>query len=373
MPACPSCASNEQCAITTQTCHECPETYCARIESTSNGLSSAQVGGIAGGLSGFFFILIVIGGYFLYRKYKHLFALDYDATLGEEMKGLADNEYDEEIGKKRMSQATFSTMTNSVFTKASNVINIAYIPGVTSRQPRAAKRSSIYSKAGSTFSTNTSFFGDLENASIHNDGSQIAAKATNPLLVEVGDDYDFDDLNEDGKKVPLKKPLAAMRMQSDIIEEEEEEEEKEGEDAATDTNGEKKPHLLPRYGALVNKFTNINDAGSSEESESDSDEENIEFIRRQQEEGNLNLDDLNAEDSFYMSYKSSNGNSTVTIPIMTLQQHSSSMPSTMKIEEEEDFPQGSAAADAASENLFLSIKLDDVNKPTENPFSSPFD
>lgn len=268
-PECPTCDDNEQCLMTTQTCTECPQTYCAADDSDtdSSSLSSAQVGGIAGGLSGFVFILLLVGAYFLFRKYRNKLLLDYDLGIDEEMKELTglndegDLDYANQRryrgsrypgdAEKRMSSATISTMTNSVFTKASNVLNIVYIPGVTSSRParsiapnrRNTRRptNSMYSKGMSVYSKET-YFSDLENASFH--GGNIATKAGHPTLVEINRDdynYDEDDDDEDGYfegeenypiNIDMQLPAIPQRRQlnDDIMEEEEEEEEEEEQD-----------------------------------------------------------------------------------------------------------------------------------------------
>jgi hypothetical protein len=240
-PECPRCGPNEQCAMTTQTCLECPTTYCLNVSESINStaskstLSSAEIGGIAGGLSGFVFILLIGGVYYLIRKYAKRVNVDYELGINEEMKGLAgafdldeddenENENENYGGnlkgtrndkrrtqfhdpQKRMSQNSLATMTNSVLTKASNVLNIVYVPGVTSNRPtkttfggnrRLTRKpaESIYSKGMSIYSKET-YFSDLEDASFH--GGNVAMRGAHPRLVEIKqDDYDFDEGEDSG-------------------------------------------------------------------------------------------------------------------------------------------------------------------------------
>lgn len=219
-PPCPSCGVNEQCSMSTQTCNKCPTTFCETIVDeipSKNALSSAQVGGIAGGISGLFFIVVVAGLFFLFKRYKKRMDVDYELGIGEEMKGLGqfgtnfdDNDpkqsrgYNSRNGQsKRLSQSSLSTMTNSVLTKASNVLNIAYVPGVTSRPTkppsfmsrRSRKPGSIYSKTNSMISKET-YFSDLENASIN--VGKVATKGGNLTSINVNhDEYDFDNEEDD--------------------------------------------------------------------------------------------------------------------------------------------------------------------------------
>lgn len=282
-PSCPVCGTNEQCAMTTQTCLECPTTYCLTIsdnynETKSDSLTNAQVGGIAGGLSAF--VLIILAGliYYLFKKVRANAQTDFELGINEEMKeltGLFDDDYDyKDSGPmntnlrtnrrrtltnseyKRMSQNSLSTVTNSVLTKASNVLNIVYVPGVTSSRPakppsiggtrRNTRKpaASIYSRGMSVYSKET-YFSDLENASFH--GGKVALKGVNPALVDINqDDYDFDsnegddqiilenddsDLDEDalnesgGIPLDINFKLPGRRdIEQEIVEEEEEEE-----------------------------------------------------------------------------------------------------------------------------------------------------
>lgn len=229
-PSCPVCSDNEQCAMTTQTCSECPKTYCLAITSNyndthSDSLTNAQVGGIAGGLSALVLVIIIGLIYYLFKKVKASAQADFELGINEEMKeltGIFDNSYDYEDSRlksdseranrrrtmatgnehKRMSQTSLSTVANSVLTKASNVLNIVYVPGVTSSRPakpptiggtrRNTRKpaASMYSRGMSVYSKET-YFSDLDNASFH--GGRVAMKGSNPLLVDIHqDDYDFE-------------------------------------------------------------------------------------------------------------------------------------------------------------------------------------
>lgn len=276
IPSCPECNSDEQCAMTTQTCSECPNTYCVKNSVIRNStksddsLSSAQIGGIAGSLSSLVFVLFLIGSYFLYKKYKNKIK---NGEFDEELKNLNEltNDLDDNNNgnisnnnneneknsnyvygngnqdfNKRMSQTSFSTMTNSVLTKASNVLNIAYVPGVTSTRPtkysnlpkRNTRRpmTSIYSRGVSVYSKDT-YFSDLENASIH--GGKIATKAGLPKLVQIKqDDYDFESNADDEINfgdIPIVSMNNKYNFNNDTVLEEDEEGETEGSDDVNNT------------------------------------------------------------------------------------------------------------------------------------------
>lgn len=137
VPDCPTCGKNERCVQSTQTCSECPKTYCKTVSSTSSSSSSdsASIGGVAGGVIGGV-ILLLVSGYLFYRFYLkqklafkkvhrgEFYQFDDDAEINFHHK--IDIETTDEL-EKPSSRSSFAT----VFTRASNIIPIAYIPGVT--------------------------------------------------------------------------------------------------------------------------------------------------------------------------------------------------------------------------------------------------
>lgn len=124
-PVC-NCNSNESCVESSRTCTQCPTTTCVPIASTSTSSSTSSGGSNAGAIAGG-----VIGGlacialatflvwWFVIRKRRQMQAAAEPAT------GSVRHE------RSRSMQSIAST----VLTRASNVIQIAYIPGVTNRDP----------------------------------------------------------------------------------------------------------------------------------------------------------------------------------------------------------------------------------------------
>ncbi|SCU88177.1 LAMI_0D09076g1_1 [Lachancea mirantina] len=163
--SCPQCAADEYCAVTVQTCAQCPQTYCAKrtstLSSSSNsssngssqshgghGASASKVGGIVGGVVGGTAFLIAILLVYLYVKYwsknkahnrnvlvaegRH----DEDLLDDPESGGYEKNGHLQGPGGpagptglhrpgNRSSAATVTTRASS------NILPIAYIPGVT--------------------------------------------------------------------------------------------------------------------------------------------------------------------------------------------------------------------------------------------------
>lgn len=136
-PTCPSCPDGEQCVLTIQTCTQCPQTVCQSIDGksgtqtdSSNGVS---VGGITGGVIGGVAVLLLclFAFYFLYYKKKVAFNrvrqkeyyFDDDVEINFHHRPHDPSELEK--------PAQRTSMATTMFTRASNIIPIAYIPGVT--------------------------------------------------------------------------------------------------------------------------------------------------------------------------------------------------------------------------------------------------
>lgn len=129
-PVC-NCASDEICVKSSRTCTQCPTTSCEPSAPTPTPVSSSSggsnVGAIAGGVVGglaFIAILTLLAWWFVIRKRRQeqTEALDHVSVQPE-------NSVRHERGRSMQSIAS------TVLTRASNVIQIAYIPGVTNRSP----------------------------------------------------------------------------------------------------------------------------------------------------------------------------------------------------------------------------------------------
>ncbi|ODV92019.1 hypothetical protein CANCADRAFT_42637 [Tortispora caseinolytica NRRL Y-17796] len=176
IPTCPVCDSGEVCQITVRTCDTCPETFCAAIDSNdddsfvssssslpsatpvqpsegsaSKSTSGAIAGGVIGGCIGLAIIIFLIWRYFIARRkpQRHSSLVDqtprdFDMTPVGKKDQFQDDEDDYDNGimfSDRMidssdnltrpsSRHTMSSMASTALTRASNIIPIAYIPGV---------------------------------------------------------------------------------------------------------------------------------------------------------------------------------------------------------------------------------------------------
>lgn len=137
VPPCGKCASNQYCTLSVQTCDACPKATCADVQGTSSSNSSSDggdssspsVGPIVGGVFGGLAAAGIIG-FLLYRtfvKKKKQERISMAATAAEK-----ENDFGM-LKSARASTHTVASIASTVRTRASNVIQIAYIPGVTNR------------------------------------------------------------------------------------------------------------------------------------------------------------------------------------------------------------------------------------------------
>lgn len=139
---CPSCSAGTSCVFTTQSCTDCPKALCRSDGSSSGGGGSGHggpgSGAIAGGVIGGIIVIAIIT-YLVWRfliKPKRASRLDDHQTSIYE----ADSTPARGIEKhrqtglgRRASTHTVHSIASTVLTRASNIIQIAYIPGVTNR------------------------------------------------------------------------------------------------------------------------------------------------------------------------------------------------------------------------------------------------
>ncbi|OWP02570.1 hypothetical protein B2J93_5201 [Marssonina coronariae] len=140
-PACPpSCPEGQICSLIPPTCDSCQKTVCVESVTTPSTISPSKssdsgpntgaiVGGVVGGVA-----LIAIATYLVWRfciKTKRQY----------EQESWADDQDEEMEAEKdfamrrdaRSSTHTVGSIASTVLTRASNIIQIAYIPGVTNR------------------------------------------------------------------------------------------------------------------------------------------------------------------------------------------------------------------------------------------------
>lgn len=140
---CPTCKEGESCEFTVPLqCDQCPTSICTKDRSVDSAPSSSgpSVGGIVGGVLGGITV-VAIATYLVWRfciKPKRsqipqsIYEQDADPTMHGSEKDTGSR------GTRPPSTHTVHSIASTVLTRASNIIQIAYIPGVTNRATPAS-------------------------------------------------------------------------------------------------------------------------------------------------------------------------------------------------------------------------------------------
>jgi len=144
---CPPCKSAEVCTLIPYSCDQCAKYECQSaaesgavdLKPTPNDKSPAPqiAGGVIGGVVLISLIVFVIWKYVLRGKRREL-ADDWD-PMDYPMEKPGDGASFARDARSRASTHTVTSMASTVLTRASNVIQIAFIPGVTARQQTGAQ------------------------------------------------------------------------------------------------------------------------------------------------------------------------------------------------------------------------------------------
>jgi hypothetical protein len=131
------CASNQVCVQTTQTCDECARVICAvdpmaAPDAPSKPNVGAIAGGVVGGVAAIAILTFIVWKYCLKGKRRPYSEADFQEMDLHEQEKHVDNDF-QSRRSARASTHTVASMASSVLTRASNIIQIAYIPGVTNR------------------------------------------------------------------------------------------------------------------------------------------------------------------------------------------------------------------------------------------------
>lgn len=140
-PTCPSCARDETCVLQSLSCEACPSANCVKV-GTLPGQSAApkpsSTPAIAGGVVGGVVVIILITSliwWFCIRQRRQEWD---DKNHSESDHNFQGVEKRDQLGLNRdarESMRSTGSIASTVRTRASNVIQIAYIPGVTNRSP----------------------------------------------------------------------------------------------------------------------------------------------------------------------------------------------------------------------------------------------
>lgn len=126
-PTCPACPAGTICTMTSQTCDSCSTTKCISTGTSTDQpptSSGPNVGAIAGGVVGGLVALGLI-----------LFLIWWFVVRPRRAERKAELEKSNAFAAQRSERKSTQSIASTVLTRASNVIQIAYIPGVTNRSP----------------------------------------------------------------------------------------------------------------------------------------------------------------------------------------------------------------------------------------------
>ncbi|PGG99236.1 hypothetical protein AJ79_08628 [Helicocarpus griseus UAMH5409] len=190
LPPCPPCGEDETCSLVSQSCDACQSTICIPSTSAVNGGkspkkegSSSNPGAIAGGvIGGLALVAVIILAWFLIkRKRRNAGDQQWEADTYEKQDAMSHT--------RRARQSGVGSIASTVLTRASNVIQIAYIPGVTNRSPPDTPGvlvppvPPLPTAAGSTYSQDQHFFmpGDIRD-SVWSEMTEDDRKSISPSL-----------------------------------------------------------------------------------------------------------------------------------------------------------------------------------------------
>ncbi|KAL3432716.1 hypothetical protein BDV09DRAFT_173516 [Aspergillus tetrazonus] len=137
-PSC-DCPSGTKCVMTAQSCTECATIQCVKTstssssdsEDSSSGGGGTNAGAIAGGVIGGLAavgIIVFLIWWFVIRKKRN-------QQRAEESEKASSYAARAPASSAAQSRKSTHSIASTVLTRASNVIQIAYIPGVTNRSP----------------------------------------------------------------------------------------------------------------------------------------------------------------------------------------------------------------------------------------------
>ncbi|KAI4139694.1 MAG: hypothetical protein L6R39_006165 [Caloplaca ligustica] len=143
-PSCPACAPGEVCSLIGRNCDQCARTQCiggGSAAQTDSATASKQkssgsaAGPIAGGVIGGIVVVMIIT-YLVWRFCIKKKREEFEENEWRQSMAAQSEKHDGEFTTQRNARAsthTVGSIASTVLTRASNIIQIAYIPGVTNR------------------------------------------------------------------------------------------------------------------------------------------------------------------------------------------------------------------------------------------------
>ena len=139
-PTCPNCGANETCAYISPSCSACASTQCTAIGATSSApapkpkshksAAGPIAGGVIGGIAVVFLITYLVWRFCIKKRREEWHQQNWQDPANNVEK---ENDRFTMQRDARASTHTVGSIASTVLTRASNIIQIAYIPGVTNR------------------------------------------------------------------------------------------------------------------------------------------------------------------------------------------------------------------------------------------------
>ncbi|KAK5133522.1 hypothetical protein LTR08_007659 [Meristemomyces frigidus] len=135
-PSCPSCKHNQICSLVPSTCDVCQYATCIANPSPAPSSSGPNVGAIAGGVIGGVLAVAVVVFFvwrFWIKKRREQQELEAEEWEDDDIAQQKATHQFNAMHTDAASTRTRGSLANSFLSRASNIIQIAYIPGVTNR------------------------------------------------------------------------------------------------------------------------------------------------------------------------------------------------------------------------------------------------
>lgn len=145
-PSCPPCSKNEICSLVPADCNSCASMVCVDNPSPSPSSSGPNVGAIAGGVVGgiaFVAIIVFLLWRFHIKKKRAQQELEAEEWEGDDIAQQKTTHSFQAMHQDAASTRTRGSLSNSIISRMSNVIHIAYIPGVTNRNGNGSSHNSM--------------------------------------------------------------------------------------------------------------------------------------------------------------------------------------------------------------------------------------
>ncbi|KAM0715101.1 hypothetical protein Q7P37_009566 [Cladosporium fusiforme] len=146
-PSCPPCDSKtEICSLVPEDCNNCASMVCVRNPNPAPSSSGPNVGAIAGGVVGgvaFVAIIVFLLWRFHIKKKRAQQDLEAEEWEGDDIAQQKTAQPFQAMHQDAASTRTRGSLSNSILSRMSNVIHIAYIPGVTNRNGNGSTHNSM--------------------------------------------------------------------------------------------------------------------------------------------------------------------------------------------------------------------------------------